>query len=635
MFYPTPEELELVADVLTHANCQDTRVLSREAATDIFPRSKLSLVDLKMIWDISDNEPYGTLNTKELAMALRLMGWVQAGEELHKRLLSQPGPLPTLDGISDVRRPRGSLVGHLVEPIITGVTQHRRQNTSPETAGPPPYELITPFNWLSEYRDSPSSPTSSHSSSVFRTYEKQRQPVERSPPRHQDPPLASSNVSLETTPTEASFIPMQMRPVTLPDISFLTSLNSENKSPRKRNRGETLGEASTLPPVYREKPRIIVQSSTNPTQSPIRPLPMPVSPSSSTTPQTPALNIDCSSPLPFTPDAPTFVTTAYEYPPLSPLSPTSLDTNVSLPTPDSSPLPLIPDTPTRIVALATPEADHHSTALVPAVEDTDVLKTQLSEAQSEIEQLRSQISDMEGAVSNILNDFKPKINFEADDGVITVLTRRLKELQEIEKKHAESSRLVEKAAIALDRFKRQKADQKELLQKIIDKHAETIAQQKEQIAVVEANRAAAEILAAKAVTVLAENRVLKDKLEGRDGSISEEKESLRKRVRELEKELEELQFCDADDSHRLHAEAKCEENEELRRRIAFMEVERKEAESKTASEIAELRRQLLEAKRDNARLALAEALDNASDTASDRPYWIEDEEDSSEEGFNA
>ncbi|KAJ3506098.1 hypothetical protein NLJ89_g7060 [Agrocybe chaxingu] len=73
-----------------------------EQARDVFNRSGLPFVVLRDVWAMADENGSGDLEKREIAIALRLIGWVQAGEGLRKELLATAGPLPTLDGITNV-----------------------------------------------------------------------------------------------------------------------------------------------------------------------------------------------------------------------------------------------------------------------------------------------------------------------------------------------------------------------------------------------------------------------------------------------------------------------------------------------------------------------------------------------------
>jgi hypothetical protein len=88
-FAATEEEEELATQVLVLKNCHTAGVLNPDAAIDVFKRSGLSFDILRDIWTISDMNRSGDFSKEELTMALRLMGWVQAGEALHESLLQK------------------------------------------------------------------------------------------------------------------------------------------------------------------------------------------------------------------------------------------------------------------------------------------------------------------------------------------------------------------------------------------------------------------------------------------------------------------------------------------------------------------------------------------------------------------
>ena len=93
---PTKEELELIAEIMTLTNTEESRVLSTEAAIDIFERSDLSRKDLREIWRLADKDRNGMLSSRELVVALRLIGWVQAGKELEPHLVNLREFVPVL-----------------------------------------------------------------------------------------------------------------------------------------------------------------------------------------------------------------------------------------------------------------------------------------------------------------------------------------------------------------------------------------------------------------------------------------------------------------------------------------------------------------------------------------------------------
>jgi len=85
-FAATEEEEALATQVLILKNCHTTGILNADAAIDIFKRSGLSFDILRDIWTVSD---MNRSSKEELTVALRLMGWVQAGEALSEGLLQK------------------------------------------------------------------------------------------------------------------------------------------------------------------------------------------------------------------------------------------------------------------------------------------------------------------------------------------------------------------------------------------------------------------------------------------------------------------------------------------------------------------------------------------------------------------
>jgi hypothetical protein len=88
-FSPSEDEMNLANEILLISDCQQLEggALKSDAAIDIFKRSGLSYPILRDIWNIADENASGDLTVLELAAAIRLMGWVQAGEALEESLL--------------------------------------------------------------------------------------------------------------------------------------------------------------------------------------------------------------------------------------------------------------------------------------------------------------------------------------------------------------------------------------------------------------------------------------------------------------------------------------------------------------------------------------------------------------------
>ena len=121
-FSATDEELQLSSRLLETNNWHNADRLSVDAAISIFKQSGLTFKQLRDIWTIADKEGSGSLSKHELAVAIRLMGWVQAGQPLHEDLLASgvlssdyvvyflgfqklsiclAGPMPFIEGITD------------------------------------------------------------------------------------------------------------------------------------------------------------------------------------------------------------------------------------------------------------------------------------------------------------------------------------------------------------------------------------------------------------------------------------------------------------------------------------------------------------------------------------------------------
>lgn len=120
-FSASDDEVNLANQILVFSDCQESGALRSDAAINIFKRSGLSYAILRDIWNMVDENASGDLTIRELAAAIRLMGWVQVGEPLEESLLIKcatisslsvfpnsslilisAGPLPTLDGVTDV-----------------------------------------------------------------------------------------------------------------------------------------------------------------------------------------------------------------------------------------------------------------------------------------------------------------------------------------------------------------------------------------------------------------------------------------------------------------------------------------------------------------------------------------------------
>ncbi|KAF7359411.1 hypothetical protein MSAN_01283700 [Mycena sanguinolenta] len=101
-FSPTPAELALTQQIFAHGDPKKLGALTGDVAVRIFGGANLSPTVLGEIWQIADESNNGWLSQKGVAIAVRLMGHAQKGEKITAALLSKPGPLPTITGITPV-----------------------------------------------------------------------------------------------------------------------------------------------------------------------------------------------------------------------------------------------------------------------------------------------------------------------------------------------------------------------------------------------------------------------------------------------------------------------------------------------------------------------------------------------------
>jgi len=87
-FFASDEELQLSSRLLEMNNWHNADTLSVDAAIGIFKQSGLTFKQLRDIWTIADKKGKGSLLKHELAVVIRLMGWIQAGQPLHEDLLA-------------------------------------------------------------------------------------------------------------------------------------------------------------------------------------------------------------------------------------------------------------------------------------------------------------------------------------------------------------------------------------------------------------------------------------------------------------------------------------------------------------------------------------------------------------------
>ncbi|KAG8779755.1 hypothetical protein FRC12_023852 [Ceratobasidium sp. 428] len=98
-FSATAQEQQVIKAVLAKADTQDLGVVTGDEAVKVFAGSGLPPTTLGEIWQLADTDNNGFLTEVGLGIALRLIGWAQAGEKPKKELFSRVGPLPTIKGI--------------------------------------------------------------------------------------------------------------------------------------------------------------------------------------------------------------------------------------------------------------------------------------------------------------------------------------------------------------------------------------------------------------------------------------------------------------------------------------------------------------------------------------------------------
>ncbi|KAG5638293.1 hypothetical protein H0H81_000818 [Sphagnurus paluster] len=91
---PSEQEQELITRIYNQAGSSPPGVIEGQTACEILTSSvELSPIVLSAIWDIADERKDGYLSETGVAVALRLIGWAQSGEEVCRGLVSMPGPL--------------------------------------------------------------------------------------------------------------------------------------------------------------------------------------------------------------------------------------------------------------------------------------------------------------------------------------------------------------------------------------------------------------------------------------------------------------------------------------------------------------------------------------------------------------
>ena len=98
-FSPTPQELAVVSQIFSQTDPQGTGVLTGDVALSVFGGARLPLTTLGAIWSILDEDDKGWLPKENVAIAVRLIGWAQKGEEITEDLVKKRNPASALKSL--------------------------------------------------------------------------------------------------------------------------------------------------------------------------------------------------------------------------------------------------------------------------------------------------------------------------------------------------------------------------------------------------------------------------------------------------------------------------------------------------------------------------------------------------------
>ncbi|KAJ2919872.1 hypothetical protein MD484_g563, partial [Candolleomyces efflorescens] len=560
MFDPTPEELDLVADILLFTNTKESRILPTESAIDVFERSDLSREELREIWRLADKDRNGMLTSRELAVALRLIGWVQVGEPLSAHLIELPGPLPTLKGISDVEKKSGPAFA----PPQFAPRKGDRSMTMPS------------------HRTQPSPSSSSENVHV---------------PPPPNPPIPLESARSEPLPevVDQPNAIIGIPPASLENLTFLTSPSTRRKAGHSRGPSRSL----TGPP---QPP-----SSNHPPSPPPppQPSPPPISGIRAETsvkteqpiPEPPEIEIIPQAAVrPEEPKAPSRLPSPIEEEPESPAVPVEEITKVE------EPMATKPEEPA-------PAKDEDAS---PDSVEIARLKALLEASQDREVQMEAQLKELETTMRQIMGANEEEV--KGLESQLNEATLRISELDKYENLFAEASSNLEKAQKELGEARKEKDDEIQRLQ-------ETVAKKEEQISQLEQReRKAAQDQAEREKKVqtdinrsTAEKLRLSQRLEEQQRASDKEKAALNTRIQELEVLAADLQWSEVEHDLQHALEESAQEVDTLKVRLS--EAEGKVARQQRDREMHEvemsiLQRQLVELRRENARMALANATNN-------------------------
>ncbi|TEB20596.1 hypothetical protein FA13DRAFT_204588 [Coprinellus micaceus] len=557
MFEPTTEELDLLADILTFTGTEASRILPTEKAIDVFERSDLGRNDLKEIWRLADKDRNGMLTSMELAVGLRLIGWVQAGEELGEHLIDLPGPLPTLKGISDVQRVIGpSVIPDQLSPRRSPV--HSRSPSLPFLS-PPPHSA----NSL------PGPPT----------------PLFSPPPP--PPPSGRSEPALPLSPLDNDDLAnpiINLPPNTLHTISSLTSHGRSVRRKRAHTADSTRPPVPAAAPVPAPPPPPQLEGSAK-----LQPTVLPTPPVTATSSDDDPVTESPAQPGDGDADADA----------TSSLANGILVTRVQV-----EEIPLEKPVESNAVGLdAHPEVDAAPNEEPNAeLEEIARLNDELESSMMKALLLESQLVENQIASSKL--ERAHDLELKQLRAQLAEAATRIGELENFEKEYRATAALVETLTRDLHELKVEKEGwQKETQEKLDAKEKEIMDLEKRTSEAAEEKQVLEQGNAVVVQRLTAENLRLTHRLEEREQAFTKEKTELTKRVHEVEAIAAELQWSEGSE-HGLQRvlQEVTRESDAFKRQIHELEarvLSQQQDRGQHELEMSRLQRQLVEARRES------------------------------------
>ena len=93
---PSQDELALVSRIFAKIYLERPRVLTRDDACRVFAGANLSPAVISRILTFAEENRKGGLSQNGVAIAVRLLGWAQAGNVVTRHLLDLRGCTPVL-----------------------------------------------------------------------------------------------------------------------------------------------------------------------------------------------------------------------------------------------------------------------------------------------------------------------------------------------------------------------------------------------------------------------------------------------------------------------------------------------------------------------------------------------------------